>query len=78
MQAELVLADSPSLKPQLEPIAAEENPNAIRRAIADLGDFSEIDRATERALLGACYTVDQILGDWFPPEPTATPSKGKR
>jgi Domain of unknown function DUF29 len=78
MQAELVLADSPSLKPQLEPIAAKENPSALRRAIADLSDFGEVDEATERALLGAYYSIDQILGDWFPPEPTAPPSKGKR
>src|SRR5919202_1623848 len=35
-QIELVLADSPSLKPQLETIVADETASAIRRAIFDL------------------------------------------
>ena len=70
-QSELVLADSPSLKPQLEQIVAGETDSAIRRAISDLGEFGEIDRATERALRQTRYTVDQVLGDWFPADPTA-------
>lgn len=69
-QAELVLADSPSLKSQLEQMVARETPSAISRAIADLREFGEVSRATERALRRARYTVEEVLGDWFPPHPT--------
>jgi len=68
-QADLVLADSPSLKPQLDQFVSEESPGAIKRAVADLGEFGEVDAATQRALRQTQYTVDQVLGDWFPPEP---------
>jgi hypothetical protein len=69
-QAELVLADSPSLQPQLEQMVVRETPSAINRAIADLREFGEITRGTERALRRVRYTVDEVLGDWFPPPPT--------
>jgi hypothetical protein len=68
-QADLVLADSPSLKPQLDQFVSEESPGAIKRAVADLGEFGEVDAATQRALRQTRYTADQVLGDWFPPEP---------
>ncbi|HKS88300.1 MAG TPA: DUF29 domain-containing protein [Stellaceae bacterium] len=71
MQAEFVLADSPSLRPQLDQIVSIETPKAIKRAIFDLGEFGEVDRATERALRETRYTAEQVLGDWFPPDPEA-------
>jgi hypothetical protein len=71
MQAKLVLADSPSLKPQLAGFVSEETADAIERAITDLGEYGEIERATELVLRGTRYSVDQVLGDWFPPEPAA-------
>jgi hypothetical protein len=73
MRVERILDDSPSLKPQLERFAAEETAKALERAITDLGEYGEIDPATERALRAARYSVDQILGDWFPTEPTRPP-----
>jgi hypothetical protein len=69
-QAQLVLADSPSLKPQLEEFVSEESAEAVERAITDLGEHGEIDRATEQGLRAARYSVEQILGDWFPPDPS--------
>ena len=69
-QAELVLADSPSLKPQLDQFVCEESPGATKRAVADLGEFGDVDAATRRALHQSRYSVDQVLGDWFPPEPS--------
>jgi hypothetical protein len=67
MQAEFVLADSPSLKPQLEYIVAQQTTKAIERAIFDLGEFGEVEHETQVALRRARYTMDQILGNWFPP-----------
>ena len=71
-QAELVLADSPSLKPQLDQIVSEESPGAIKRAVVDLDEFREVDAATQRALRQTRYSADQVLGDWFPPEPVGS------
>jgi hypothetical protein len=76
-QAELVLADSPSLKPQLDQFVSEESHGAIKRAISDLGEFGEVDAATQRALQRTRYTVDQIFGDWFPPDPGGSGQAGK-
>jgi len=71
-EAELVLADSPSLKPQLDQFVSEESPGAIKRAVVDLDEFREVDAATQRALRQTRYTADQVLGDWFPPEPVGS------
>jgi hypothetical protein len=76
-QADLVLADSPSLKPQLEQIVMEETASAIRRALFDLAEFGETGRATERALRQTRYTVDQVLGDWLPPDTTPRSGSGE-
>jgi len=72
-QADLVLADSPSLKPQLDQFIREESLGAIKRAVADLGEFGDVDAATQRALRQTRYTADQVLGDWFPAEPSGPP-----
>lgn len=68
-QAELVLADSPSLRPQLDQFVSEESLGAVERAVSDLGEYGEVDAATLRALRLTRYTADQVLGDWFPPSP---------
>jgi hypothetical protein len=76
MQIELVLADSPSLRRELERIVAAQTPKAIKRATFDLGEFGEVDPATVRALQRTRYTVDQVLGDWFPADPRAQSASG--
>lgn len=68
-QVELVLADSPSLKPQVAQIVDMETGSATSRATADLDAFGELDPATRTELQGLRYSVEQILGDWFPAEP---------
>lgn len=77
LQAELVLADSPSLRPQLDRIVAAQTPKAIERALFDLGEFGEIDHATERELRQTRYTVDQVLGDWVPSGPAGGSGRGE-
>ena len=68
-QAELVLADSPSFRPQVGQIVSEQTATAIKRAIFDLGEFGEVDAATQRAPGQARYTADEVLGERLPPEP---------
>jgi hypothetical protein len=67
-EVELVLDDSPSLKPQLDDIVAKQTPKAIERALRDLSEFGEIDPATQQNLRRTRYSVDQVIGDWFPPD----------
>ena len=43
--------------------------NAVELAILDLRKYGELDASTVRALRDARYTADQIIGDWFPPDP---------
>lgn len=76
-QAELVLADSPSLRPQLDQFVSEESLGAVERAVSDLGEYGEVDAAIPRALHQTRYTVDQILGDWFPPDPGGSAKAGQ-
>lgn len=68
-EIEAVLRMSPSLKSELQSVIKEETNRASRRAIADLEMYGEIDRAGAARLRAATYTAEQVLGDWFPPEP---------
>jgi hypothetical protein len=70
-RAELLLQDSPSLKRQLGRIVTEQTAKAVELAVFDLEKFGEIDPGAFGALRTTRYTADQILGDWFPPEPDA-------
>jgi predicted RNA-binding protein len=77
-RAELILADSPSLTSQLDQFVSEEGPAAVERAVVDLDEFGELNRQTEQALRSTRYTVDQILGNWFPTAPQRSAGRGKR
>jgi Domain of unknown function DUF29 len=71
-QAQLILVDSPGLMPRLEEFVSEESGDAIERAITDLEEYGDLAPATEPALRAAHYTVDQVIGDWFPLDPDGT------
>jgi hypothetical protein len=65
-EIEAVLADSSSLRPSI-PIAIDKELGKARRvtalALAGYGEQSRVD-------LGSLhYTVEQVLGDWFPDAP---------
>lgn len=68
-EVRLLLHDSPSLRRRVSRMASEEMGSAVKLAIFDLGKFGEMDAPRTAALQGARYTADQILDDWFPPEP---------
>jgi hypothetical protein len=77
VEIDAALDESPSLKPQLEQIIREEIPRAAKLAIARLTRRGEVPGQLGTALKTKSYldlityTKDQILGDWFPPEPKA-------
>jgi hypothetical protein len=68
-EIEDLLETSPSLKVELSDNIAKQTPRAIKLAIRDLQSHEEIDVARLPHLMGAIYTEEQVLGDWFPEDP---------
>jgi Domain of unknown function DUF29 len=68
-EIEDLLDRSPSLKREISTEIARQAPRAARLAIRDLGKRAEADPAIVAKIRTIAYTEDQILGDWFPPEP---------
>ncbi|HZT87285.1 MAG TPA: DUF29 domain-containing protein [Stellaceae bacterium] len=71
LQVQRRIETSPSLRPELGRIVSEENRRGIEYAIADLEEHGELDDVDAEAMRRASYTADQVLDDWFPPEPQA-------
>jgi hypothetical protein len=69
LQAQKRIESNPSLKSQLRRIVEAETRRGVEYAIADLEERGEIDEVDANALRRVRYTPDQVLGDWFPPEP---------
>jgi hypothetical protein len=69
LQIQRRLETSPSLMPELPRIVEEETKRGVEYAIADLEEFGEIGEVEVNAVRRTRYTPDQVLGDWFPPEP---------
>jgi hypothetical protein len=72
-QIATVLNENRSLRGELGQIAADQLPGAISMASADLDDYGELDAAAGAQLIATSYSVDQLLGDWFPQEPDVSP-----
>ena len=64
-----LLRENPSLRPELPRLAAGALTDAVTLASADLEDFQELDAAVRTRLCQSSYSDEQILEDWFPPEP---------
>jgi hypothetical protein len=62
-EVQIVLQDSPSLRPAANDFIAEGTPRAARRVTQALSLFDETPRV---AIDSLSFTEDQILGDWFP------------
>ena len=67
-EIEDILADSPSLRRELPVLVAEQSQKAAKAASADLADHGESAEAIRSRLNRGGYTVEQVLGDWFPGE----------
>lgn len=66
-EIELLLEDSPSLAVDILSVLAEEFGRGSRKAIRDLEKHGELTPAVRARIHATTYTVEQILGDWFPP-----------
>jgi hypothetical protein len=71
VQIEVVLADSPSLRRLLPDIIQAEHRRGFKLAIGSLAEREELSPEHRNKLANTVYRQDQILGDWFPPEPGA-------
>jgi hypothetical protein len=75
IQIEDILDDSPSLRREVPKAIHQQTERGARLAIAELAAHGELDTALQRELRTRSYldvfsyTPDQILGDWFPPDP---------
>lgn len=59
---------SPGLRNEVEAVAQAERDRGSRSAIRDLEKYGEITAEGIAAIRSAHYTIDQTLGDWFPPD----------
>jgi len=69
-----LLEDSPSLRAQLDAIVREQSRRAVPDAVADLQGRGELGPAQRRQPTAGrefAYTAEQVLGEWYPPEPKA-------
>jgi hypothetical protein len=75
IQIEEILNDSPSLRREIPQLMRREIDRGARLAIANLEDRRELDSALKRDLRAKSYlelfsyNSEQILDDWFPPDP---------
>jgi hypothetical protein len=69
-EIEDLLDRSPSLRREISAEIARQAPRAARLVIRDLGKRAEADPAIVGRVRTTTYTEDQIIGDWFPPEPS--------
>jgi len=68
-EVESLLETSPSLKPEAGSALAMALRQGSKKAVFDLEKYGEVDPATLARIRAKTYTVDQVLDDWFPPEP---------
>lgn len=74
-----ILKSSPSLRREVPEVASSEAGHAIELALEDMNARGELSPALQQKLRAKTYldlfdyTAEQILGDWFPPEPKPKP-----
>ena len=69
-----LLQDSPSLRAQLDEIVREQSRRGVDNAVAELQGRGELGRTPRRGATPGgelAYSAEQVLGDWYPPEPKA-------
>jgi hypothetical protein len=68
-EIEDLLRDSPSLRREVDALAAEELSSAADLAAEDMADYGELPRAIEVRRAAGGFTAEQVLDDWFPSPP---------
>ena len=68
-EVELLLEDSPSLRGEVESALAALAPRIARFVADSLARRDQLGPEGVPQIERACYTVDQLLGDWLPEAP---------
>ncbi|MFI4948776.1 MAG: DUF29 domain-containing protein [Alphaproteobacteria bacterium] len=68
-EMESLLETSPSLKSEVDSALAMALGQGSKKAAFDLEKYGEVASATLARIRTKTYTIEQILGDWYPPEP---------
>lgn len=69
LQIGSILEENPSLRRETDRLVHAAMRDGIELAILGLEDHGEIDPTDFARLRRSSYTPEQVLGDWFPPEP---------
>ncbi len=73
---EILLDDAPSLMGEVGGMVQTQTNRAIRHMTQTLRRHGEASSDAIGQIAAAAYTVDQVLGDWFPGDPL--PANGER
>jgi len=73
-----LLEESPSLKRGVSALIRNVTAGAIERAIADLEEHDEMNPLMSVVIRRRPYSEDQVLGDWFPPDPGEPPPSAEK
>ena len=65
-EVEDILQDSPSLRREVAGLVAAQAARAAKMAADDLADHDESSDAIRAQLDKGGFTVEEVLGDWFP------------
>ena len=68
-QIDVLLEESPSLRSRVEEAIGAELRRGSRKIVNDLERRGETTPAIVAAIRAKTYTPEQVLGDWFPPQP---------
>lgn len=73
-EIEDLLETSPSLSRDVNGAIPTAHRHALKLAINDLEKHGELDPDVLARIRSTSYTADQIIGDWFPPDPEKLPA----
>jgi hypothetical protein len=65
-----ILEDSPSLRREVPRLIEKETARVVQLAILDLEEHGEFDQMELPRIRSVSYNQEQVLGDWFPEEPS--------
>ena len=68
-EIEDLIETSPSLRREVQGAIAMATRHGVRKAVFELEKYGELSPETLARLRARIYTEEEILGDWFPPEP---------
>lgn len=74
LDIELLIEESPSLRGEAARIVADETKRAVRNASRALIRRGEGSPETIAKLSAAIYTEEQVLGEWYPGDPSLSAS----